>query len=97
MENERPLTFRCLLCGDIICSFHFGQMNECSCGNLVMQEDEDGYMVSTNVEGSFESMDRFFDDMDFRGLAAESHEEFEDADENTPHTLYTCLYFNDDI
>ena len=82
MDWYDPMKFRCKLCGDVVFSHYFGHMNECKCGNLVMQEDMDSYNVSTNVEDTSEFVLLDFDELELEHLSREDLSFFEKTNDD---------------
>ena len=82
MNRYDPMKFRCKLCGDVVFSHYSGHMNECKCGNLVVQEDIDGYNISTNVEDTSELVLLDFDELEPEQFRKEYYSFFKEADDD---------------
>lgn len=83
MNRHDPMKFRCKLCGDVVFSHYAGHMNECKCGNLVMQEDIDNYNVSTNVEDTSELVLLDFDGLESEHFGNEYYSFFKETNDDS--------------
>lgn len=82
MDWYDPMKFKCKLCGNVVFSHYFGHKNQCSCGNLIVQEDIDGYNVSTNIEDTSEFVLLDFDELGSEHFRKEYLSFFKEANDD---------------